>query len=540
VTAITMQRPAWRTAAPTLAGIVGALLLWLLAAELFASVHVIPTPFAVAAQLWADRATYPVNVATTLREALLGYVCGNVTAILLAALFVEFAVVERIALKLAIASYCVPLVAIAPILVVVLPGDGPKAALAALAVFFTTLVAAVLGLRSMDAVNVDLIRAAGGGAWRVFRMVRVPGAVPSLFAGLRVAAPAALLGAVIGEYLGASEGLGVALIQAQSSFEVERAWGVALVMSGLAGLVYAIASVAARLLTPWAGSEAMVGIDTIAARGAQGSNVQRALAAVFFFVASIGLTIALWYGFVRLLKLDGFFAKTPLDVWHYLVTDAAAAAHRGEIVAELGTTLVDAGTGYLAGTAVAIFVASTMAIMPAVEQAIMPTAIVLRSIPVVAMAPLISLIFGRGLLGVMVIVGVVTFFPTLVHLIAGLRSAPERACDVVTSFGGSRVMVARKVRLLYALPALFAAARIAVPAAIGGATLAEWLSTGAGMGNLLVLAYAASRFGTLWAASVVIVSLSVAFYAAIGMVEGAVLRRYGGPASGSDSAASNM
>jgi ABC-type nitrate/sulfonate/bicarbonate transport system permease component len=297
-------------------------------------------------------------------------------------------------------------------------------------------------------------------------------------------------------------------------------------MSGLAGALYALASLAAKLLTPWVGREAMVGLGTIAPPGMQGAGIGRVLAAAFFFVASIGLTLLLWYGFVRLLDLDSFFAKTPLDVWHYLVTDGAAGAHRDEIMAALGTTLVDAGTGYLAGTLVAVIVAGIMAILPPVEQAIMPAAIVLRSIPVVAMAPLIALVFGRGLLGVAVIVGVVTFFPTLVHLIAGLRSAPERACEVVASFGGSRLAVARKVRLLYALPALFAAARIAVPAAIGGATLAEWLSTGAGMGNLLVLAYAASRFGTLWAASVVIVSLSVAFYAAIGMVEGALLKRY--------------
>ena len=84
----------------------------------------------------------------------------------------------------------------------------------------------------------------------------------------------------------------------------------------------------------------------------------------------------------------------------------------------------------------------------------------------------------------------------------------------------------------YALPALFAAARIAAPAAIGGATLAEWLATGSGAGNLLVLSYAASRFNTLWAASVVIVVLSVAFYAAIGLLESTVLRRYGTGLSG--------
>ena len=176
----------------------------------------------------------PGNIWTTMREALLGYFWGNLAAILLAVLFAEFAVGRARSLEIAIASYCAPLVAIAPILIVVLSGDGPKVALAALAVFFTTLVATVLGLRSVDAVSVDLIRSAGGGAWKVFRIVRIPGALPSLFAGLRVAAPSALLGAVIGEYLGASEGLGVALIQAQSSFEVARTWGVALVLSGLA------------------------------------------------------------------------------------------------------------------------------------------------------------------------------------------------------------------------------------------------------------------------------------------------------------------
>jgi sulfonate transport system permease protein len=522
----TMPLGAIRSLAPSLIGILAVLVVWTLAATVFASLQVIPSPLAVIEQFWTDRAIYPVNIGATLREALLGYFWGNAAAILLAVLFVEFPIVERLLLKLAIASYCVPLVAIAPILVVVLPGDGPKVALAALAVFFTTLVAAVLGLRSMDAVQVDLIRSAGGGPWKIFRLIRVPGALPSLFAGLRVAAPAALLGAVIGEYLGASRGLGVALIQAQSSFEVERAWGFALVMSLLAGILYAIASVAARMLTPWVSRDAMVGLGTIDT-AAPGSGKGSILPALAFFVASVALALLFWYGVLKIFGLNAYFAKTPLDVWRFLVTDTAAAENRAELWGPLAVTLVDAGVGYVAGTAAAILAAVVMALFPAVEQAVMPPAIVLRSIPIVAMAPLIALIFGRGLLGVTVIVGLVTFFPTLVYLIAGLRSAPERACEIVSSFGGSRLTVARKVRLLYALPALFAAARIAVPSALGGATLAEWLSTGSGMGNLLVLAYASSRFGMLWSASVVIVVVSVAFYAAIGVIESALLRRYG-------------
>ena len=83
----------------------------------------------------------------------------------------------------------------------------------------------------------------------------------------------------------------------------------------------------------------------------------------------------------------------------------------------------------------------------------MPVAITLRSVPLVAMTPLIALIFGRGVVGVTVVVGIVTFFPTLVNVAVGLRSAPELACDLVRASGGSRLMVVRKVQLLYALPA---------------------------------------------------------------------------------------
>jgi ABC-type nitrate/sulfonate/bicarbonate transport system permease component len=515
-----------RRIGPTALGVAAILLVWTIAAKALSSAGVVPTPWAVAEQLWLDRKILPGNIWTTMREALLGYFWGNLAAILLAVLFAEFAVVERVLLKLAIASYCAPLVAIAPILVVVLSGDGPKVALAALAVFFTTLVATVLGLRSMDAVSIDLVRSAGGGAWKLFRLVRLPGALPSLFAGLRVAAPSALLGAVIGEYLGASEGLGVALIQAQSSFEVPRTWGVALVLSGLAALFYATVSLVARLAIPWQSREAMVGIGS-ATGSDDDSFTSGAMSAIALFVASILAVILAWYALVWLFDLDNFFAKTPRDVWTYLVTAPDAAAHRAQIYGAMGVTFVDAGTGYVVGTLAAVGAAIAMAMLPGLEQAVMPTAIVLRSIPIVAMAPLIALVFGRGLLGVTVVVGLVTFFPTLVLVIAGLRSAPAQACDVILSFGGSRLAAMRKVQLPYALPALFAAARIAAPAAIGGATLAEWLATGSGAGTLLVLSYAASKFATLWAASVVIVSVSVAFYAGLGLIQTRVAAHYG-------------
>lgn len=502
------------------------LVVWhLLATTALASTHVVPTPWHVATQLWHDRASYPPNLRTTLREALLGYLWGNVIAIALGILFELLPAVEGPLLRLAIASVNIPLVAIAPILVVVLSGDGPKVALAALSVFFTTLIATILGLRSADPTSLDVVRASGGGDWIALRKIKLWAALPSLLAGLRIAAPAALLGAVIGEYLGANQGLGVAMIQAQSSFEVARTWGVALVVSALAGALYLAASIIAHLLTPWAGrTEISHGEVRPKTRGANVAvRIGKDVGTVLF---SAALLLAVWHLLIHGFHLNHFFAKDPRDVYRYLFEGAKAGKHRADLLAGLRQTLIDALGGYLIGTFAATLVAIAIVRSSAVERLLMPVAIVFRSVPLVAMTPLIALLFGRGFLGVTAVVSIVIFFPTLVNVVVGLRSAPNLACDVVRAAGGGEAAIIWKVRLPYALPAFFASARIAAPAAIGGATLAEWLATGKGLGSMLVISYSASNFNILWSGAVLLIAVSIALYGFVGVLEDLVLARF--------------
>ena len=511
--------------------ILGLLVLWhLMAITLFAATRVVPTPLAVARQLWDDRASYRPNVVTTLREAMIGYLWGNLVAIALGVVFDLVPSVAGPLLRVAIAAFNIPLVAIAPILVVTLSGDGPKAALAALAVFFTTMIATILGLGSADAHSLDVVRANGGGKGMALRKVKLWAALPSLFAGLRIAAPAALLGAVIGEYLGANEGLGVAIIQAQSSFEVARTWGIALVVSGLAGMLYLAASVVAHLMTPWAGGADLGSLDPRRSGRTSGSQDwwSRAAVAIRTVALSVAVLLGVWYGFIRAFDLNPFFAKNPLDVYRFLITATGAVDHRTLLFTALRQTLADAAAGYVVGTLAAVVAAVLVVISPAIEQTVMPAAIALRSIPLVALTPLIALLFGRGFWGVTVVVSLVTFFPTLVNVAVGLRSAPILACDLVRALGGNRTMIVRKVQIPYTLPALFASARIAAPAAIGGATLAEWLATGKGLGSALVVSYSASDFNTLWSGAAIIVAVSVLLYGAVSIVEGIVLDRFGG------------
>lgn len=502
------------------------LALWTIAALLLAPIRVVPTPWAVAAAWFGDLSIWPVNILATLRNAAIGYVAGNALAVVLAVVFVRVEWAERVLMRVAVVTFCVPLVAITPILTVLFPDDVPKQILAGISVFFTTLVACVLGLRSVSSTMVDLVRSMGGTEGEVLRRTRVKAMLPSLFAGLQIAAPAAVLGTILGEYLGANEGLGVLLVQAQSAFQIPRAWGVAFTMAALAGVVYWGAGRIGALLTPWVGKEVStaVGQDIQAEAGL--TTARNAGFAVLGLLGSIAVVVAVWWGVIAAFGLSPYFAKTPVDVLGYLLTDAEAAANRSVILDGLLITLRDAGLGYLVGTVLASGIAVLIVSSAAAERFVMPIAIVMRSIPVVAMTPLLALVFGRGLVGVTVIVTLVTFFPTLVTVATALRSTPALACDVVLSMGGSTAQVMTRVRLLYAIPALFAAARVAVPGAVAGATLAEWLATGEGLGSMLVQDYAASRFDALWSESVVIVAVSVLLYGAIGLVERSVTARF--------------
>lgn len=254
--------PTWATA---LIGVVVLIALWsVLAVTAFsAKGSGVPTPWAVVTQFSRDGwSFYQPLIAATLGEALRGYVIGNGLALACAALVLLVPWLERIVVQLAVASYCLPLVAIGPILSLLFSGTTPMITLAALAVFFTTLIGALLGLRSADQVTLDLVRAYGGGRWAELVKVRLIAALPATLAALKISAPAALLGAIIGEYLGHIDvGLGVAMTVSEASVQVPRTWGIALISGLVAGLGYGLTALIARIALPWARTSTLSGGD---------------------------------------------------------------------------------------------------------------------------------------------------------------------------------------------------------------------------------------------------------------------------------------
>ncbi|MBC9225679.1 ABC transporter permease subunit [Aeromicrobium sp. 636] len=249
-------------------GLGAIVLVWAVAAATVFADKAIPTPWGVITGFADDGFEfYRSNFTGTVTEAAIGFFWGNLIALALAAVVLLVPVFEKVVTQIAVISYCVPIVAVVPILYIVLgPPEAPTdpsptaVVLAGVSVFFTTVVGAVLGFRSTDPTSLDVVSVYGGGRWKQMTKVQLMSAVPAIISALQVAAPAAFLGAILGEYIGGLDrGVGPALVNAQQSLDVERAWGIMFVCALVAGLAYATLGLVGRIFASWSAGTSIPG-----------------------------------------------------------------------------------------------------------------------------------------------------------------------------------------------------------------------------------------------------------------------------------------
>jgi ABC-type nitrate/sulfonate/bicarbonate transport system permease component len=242
-------------ARPGVATVVGLCLLlvaWWVVAILSDGNDTLATPPAVLRAAWDFRSVLWTQSGTTLSEAAVGFVGGNALGMVLAVAFVQFRAAEKGVLQLAIVTHCLPVVAIGPLLELLLTGREPRYVMSALLVFFPTVVTVQVGLRRTDRVALEVVRVSGGGRWAQFRYVRLMTAVPYILTALKMTAPLALLGAILGEFLGGSGGLGILIITSQQAGLIARTWGIALTCTLWSMLAFLTFSLLTRVLAPWA------------------------------------------------------------------------------------------------------------------------------------------------------------------------------------------------------------------------------------------------------------------------------------------------
>ncbi|ETA07048.1 MULTISPECIES: ABC transporter permease [Gordonia] len=242
-----------------LGGIVGLIVVWWIAGALDLFGGTIPTPWSVLAEIGETGSTYYVdNFSLTVELAFRGFLWGNGLAIALAVTVILFPPVEGLATQLAILSYCTPIIAVAPIIQVAFAEVTTMIVfLAAISVFFTTMIGTLSGLRAPHSGSLDLIKVYGGGRFAQLWRVRSVAALPNTLAAIKIAAPAAVLGAVLGEFLAMPEtGAGPAMIIAQQSGDIPQVWAIALISGAIAGLGYAVVAVIAKYATAWSNGTA--------------------------------------------------------------------------------------------------------------------------------------------------------------------------------------------------------------------------------------------------------------------------------------------
>lgn len=237
----------------------------------------------------------------------------------------------------------------------------------------------------------------------------------------------------------------------------------------------------------------------------------------------LGVTI-LWFAFIEVGGMPRYLAKSPIDAFEFLFQGADASANRALMESALAVTLKDAGLGFLGGMTTGILAAYVVALHRVIRQSIMPFALAARAVPLVAMTPLIALVFGFTLFSIAAVGSIVVFFPTFVNVSGAIDDLPLASEDLVAVFGGRRVHYVRYVAVPASTRAILASARIAGPGAILGAVFAEWLISGQGLGYMMVTASENSAFTQLWLAVWLVTAMSLILYSVFGDLERAFVR----------------
>jgi NitT/TauT family transport system permease protein len=237
------------------------LLVWKLGVMLFkVPPYILPAPEEVFTALWSGIAVAPSNALgwylplwSTMSSALLGFAIGASLGIVFGSVMAEFRPVETALMPYAFALQSLPKVAIAPLIVIWCGfGDGSKVAMAALLAFFPMMVNSFAGIRAVDVERLELMRALSASRLETYYLVKLPSAATYIFAGLDMGIVYALLGTIVAEFLGAQEGMGVAITKAQAVTDVAGVFA-ALVVLGITGvLLHLVVRRIERSIVHWA------------------------------------------------------------------------------------------------------------------------------------------------------------------------------------------------------------------------------------------------------------------------------------------------
>lgn len=254
-----MKRSADRDWIVTVAFFGGLLLVWQAIVRGF-DVHklILPAPSEIVESLVRGLASglYTEHLGYTLAETVMGFVIGAIGGIAIGAIVAQFRIMDKTVYPVIIAVQSIPKVAMVPLLVLWFGYDmASKVATAALISFFPVLVNVVIGLRITDRAQLDLFSSLRASRWQTFRMVQLPNALPYIFAGFDVGVVYAMLGALVGEFVGGRYGLGYVILQANFNLDVAGVFAVFVLLSAIGTVLHLIVRTCQRRYAFWVDTE---------------------------------------------------------------------------------------------------------------------------------------------------------------------------------------------------------------------------------------------------------------------------------------------
>lgn len=217
---------------------------------------VLPYPLDVVTTLFKIRGELFVHLKVTIQEAMYGLLFAILLSITFAFIMDQFLIVKKALFPIFLVSQTVPVILLAPLLSMWFGfGMFPKILVVILVCFFPIVVSLNEGLESVDVDEIDLLRSMGASYFQIFKIVKFPSAAISFFSGLKVAATYSFMGAVISEWMGGKEGLGIYYLRAKKSFDINRVFAVVLVIIIMSMLIYFAVSQLQKLTMPWNNKE---------------------------------------------------------------------------------------------------------------------------------------------------------------------------------------------------------------------------------------------------------------------------------------------
>jgi NitT/TauT family transport system permease protein len=237
-------------------GIVGLLIAWwAVIAGFNIKPFIAPSPLLVMQTIIQKSDLLLQNLGVTALEALFGFILGNLAAILVASVFVHSKILQWIFLPIAVAINAIPVVAKAPILVLIMGnGMAPKITIAAMVCFFPTLINTVRGLEAVNPQIMDLMRMLSATRTQIYFKLRLFSALPYLFSALRIAASMCVIGAIVGEWIGSTQGIGAQIIQATYNYDSPLLYAAIVMSAFLSGLFYVVIALLEKRIVKWSAS----------------------------------------------------------------------------------------------------------------------------------------------------------------------------------------------------------------------------------------------------------------------------------------------